>query len=156
VEDPYAVAQALRSLPDALAFAGSVKARAVPIMIFFSTAAAASAFERNHSFPWCRSHHADYPSGRFDAAVQDLLAEWRQAPLDELDCVGFAVAEGRDGQMELRPAFRRRIVDGQIVTPVTCPSHLRRAGYLLLPRDLIEKAAPIRRFEWLLANCRAE
>lgn len=152
--DPFDVAEDIRHLPSQHSFAGEVKACSTPILVVFTTAEAASAFGREQKPKWCHEFSTEALASPMRDALLDLLAEWREALLSELQWSGHSLVLDDRGRYSFRSTFRRREIDGEIVTPNTHPDGLGHAGFLIASGDLERVIAPVQQFEWLISNYR--
>jgi hypothetical protein len=148
------VARDIRSLDERLAFRGGVRARTVPIVMHTEVLVdrelrALGSPPPPHIpdlkwYTWAEDDLAE--------AVVEVIGEWRQSLLNELDYIGYTVSVDSAGNVSVSHALRRKQRESDLLADETTPGALRQAQYLILAEDFIESFGRYDEFKFLIQN----
>src|SRR5262249_4228110 len=129
------VVRKIRAVSERVAFRGGVRARTVPVVLHTRLVGAAARFREFGSPPppymgdvkwyaWAEDDLAE--------AVIEVIGEWRQDLVNELDYVGYTVAIDGAGRVSVSHALTRKRRESELLADESTPGALREAQYLIL------------------------
>lgn len=154
-DGPRRVLKKLRELPDHLLFRNAVKARSLPALIVAKNAdLAAGEPQELDDTDWVKVIDPSATDGELKAAITELVFDWRTDLLRELECIGYAITVGAKGNLDIKPTFSKKEVEGEILSATVSLTSLQRAKYVVLSSDVFKASASYRQLAYLIEHFR--
>ena len=154
-DEQRAIVREIRTLNERVAFRGGVRARTVPIVMHTRVVGTAQGLRAFGSPPPPYMNDTKwYAWGEDDLAeaVIEVIGEWRQDLVNELDYVGYTVAIDGAGRISVSHALQRRRRESELLADASTPGALREAQYLILAEDFLDSFGRYDEFKFLLEN----
>jgi hypothetical protein len=153
-EESLKAASAIRSLDDRLTFRGGVRARTVPIVmhteVLVDSELRAFGSPPPPHIPDMRWY--TWAEDDLAEAIVEVIGEWRQSLLSELDYIGYTVSVDSAGNVSVSHALRRKQRESELLADETTPGALREAQYLILAEDFIDSFGRYDEVKFLIQN----
>jgi hypothetical protein len=154
-DSPVRVLKKLRGLSNILLFRNAVKAESIPALVIAKNAdLAAGDANALNGMDWVEVVDPTATSGQVITAIRDIVFDWRTDLLRELECVGYAVVVGPAGQLDVKPTFTKKQVEGEIIKGTVSLTALQKAKYVVLSSDVFRDGASYRQLAYLIQHFR--
>jgi len=154
-DGPGRVLKKVRALPDQLLFRNTVKARSIPALVIAKNAdLAAGEPQELDNADWVKVIDPSATNNEVMAAITELVFDWRTDLLKELECVGYAVTVGPTGHLDIKPTFKKKRVEGEIIKATVSLSKLQLAKYVVLSSDVFKASSSYRQLAYLIEHFR--
>jgi len=155
IDSPVRVLKKLRGLSDLLLFRNAVKAKSTPALVIAKNADLATGDATAlSSMDWVEVIDPAATNTQVTSAIRGIVFDWRTDLLRELECVGYAVVVGPAGQLDVKPTFKKKQVEGEIIKGTVSLTALQKAKYVVLSSDVFQAGASYRQLAYLIQHFR--